>query len=222
MSATRLILLRHGRTAWNADGRFQGQADISLDDLGRQQAIGAAAALASTPIDHVWASDLERAYETARAVAAEHGLPVQTDVRFREIHVGTWEGLTAADIAERDPESAAAYARGEDVRRSATGENSVEVAARVGEGLRSVVERANGTVLVGIHGMAARLGMCEFLGFPYETWHTFTGLNNCHWIDLDVDGLGRWRLRGYNIGVLGGTDGERQVNPLERAAMNGR
>lgn len=219
MSASRLLLLRHGRTEWNADGRFQGQADIPLDEHGRAQAVAAAEALSATPIDHVWSSDLKRALATARQVADQRGLEVHTDRRLREIHVGSWEGLTAADIADIDPEFAAAYARGEDVRRSATGENSVEVASRVGEALREIVARTDGTVLVGIHGMAARLGMCAFLDFPYETWHTFTGMNNCHWIDLDVDGRGRWRLRGYNVGVLEGNDGERQVNPLERAAM---
>src|SRR6476469_1287721 len=89
-----LILVRHGRTAWNAARRFQGQSDIPLSDEGRAEAAATALALAGEPLDAVVSSDLSRALETARAVAER---------RLREFAFGEWEGLTWEQIAARYP-----------------------------------------------------------------------------------------------------------------------
>ena len=93
MTAAQLIVLRHGRTAWNATGRFQGQADIELDERGLAQAERAAEVLAELAPVAIHSSDLSRARQTAAPLAARCGLEVQTDQRLREINVGTWEGL---------------------------------------------------------------------------------------------------------------------------------
>jgi len=101
---TRLLAIRHGATEWNHTGRFQGRSDVPLSDEGRAQARALAAALRREPLRRVIASDLSRAYETARIVAEPHGLPVETDARLREFDFGAWEGLRWDEIVERFPE----------------------------------------------------------------------------------------------------------------------
>jgi 2,3-bisphosphoglycerate-dependent phosphoglycerate mutase len=103
---TRLIAVRHGETAWNVDTRIQGQLDIGLNDAGRAQARRLARALAGERLDAVYASDLARAHDTARAVAEHAGLPLSTDAALRERGFGIFEGLTWADIKRDHPEAA--------------------------------------------------------------------------------------------------------------------
>jgi broad specificity phosphatase PhoE len=102
----RLLCLRHGRTAWNSTGRFQGQSDIPLDAVGRAQAAQTALHLADVPIHYAVASDLARARETAEIVLAGHGIELETDADLRERNFGDWEGLTWQQIVERHPEHA--------------------------------------------------------------------------------------------------------------------
>jgi len=94
---TRILLVRHGQSEWNAAGRWQGQQDPPLTDLGRRQALAAADTICS--IEAVFASDLQRAMETATIIASTIGvLPVLVDAGFRERCAGEWEGLTRAEI----------------------------------------------------------------------------------------------------------------------------
>src|SRR5438270_13849486 len=86
----RVVLLRHGRTEWNASGRFQGQMDSPLDGIGRAQAEAAAIAVAPMRPDAIVTSDLSRAQDTAAAVAKEAGVEPVADARLREIFLGTW------------------------------------------------------------------------------------------------------------------------------------
>ena len=97
---TRVLLIRHGQSEWNADGRWQGQADPALTDLGRHQALHATRALGV--VDAIVASDLQRAAETAAIIASELGVgPLVLDADLRERHAGEWQGLTRAEI-DRD------------------------------------------------------------------------------------------------------------------------
>ena len=128
MTAHRLILWRHGRTEWNATGRFQGQADVALDEVGRDQAVQTARVLAGFAPVALYSSDLSRAYQTATTLAELVDLPIQTDKRLREIQVGSWEGLLGSEIRAQNPDLAERLWRGEDVRRSPTGESPSEVA----------------------------------------------------------------------------------------------
>jgi probable phosphoglycerate mutase len=88
---TRLIIWRHGNTDWNAANRVQGQTDVPLNDLGREQALAAAPLLAALRPDAIVASDLSRAADTAAALAAPTGLPVRSDQRLRS-GTGCWQG----------------------------------------------------------------------------------------------------------------------------------
>lgn len=94
---SRILVVRHGESEWNAAGRWQGQQDPPLTALGRRQALAAAANLGV--VDEIVASDLQRAAETAALVAEHLGIgPVHVDARIRERHAGPWEGLTRAEI----------------------------------------------------------------------------------------------------------------------------
>jgi len=101
---TTLLVARHGETDWNREGRWQGWADPPLNDTGRAQARRLADELRTTPFDAVYSSDLRRAFQTAEILAEPHGMPVVPDAGLREIDVGSWSGLTRAEIAERFPD----------------------------------------------------------------------------------------------------------------------
>jgi probable phosphoglycerate mutase len=98
-----LICVRHGRTAWNADRRFQGHTDIPLDDEGRAQATALAALLRNERIDVAASSDLGRAAETARIVLGPRDVPLRLDADWREMQFGEWEGLTWEQILTANP-----------------------------------------------------------------------------------------------------------------------
>lgn len=109
VQATRLLVLRHGETAWNQDTRIQGHTDIDLNDTGRWQAQRLAAALADEPLSAVYSSDLRRAFDTARAVAQAQGLTPVPHTGLRERCFGMLEGLTWAEIEAQHPTEAVAW-----------------------------------------------------------------------------------------------------------------
>ena len=98
-----LVLLRHGETDWNAQGRAQGHADVPLNAVGRAQAETVAPVLAAFEPARLWSSDLARALQTAEYVAAATGLAIEPDARLREYDVGQRSGLTLAEFAARLP-----------------------------------------------------------------------------------------------------------------------
>ena len=102
---TRVVAVRHGETAWNVQTRIQGQIDIGLNDAGRWQARRLARALAEERFDAVYASDLQRAADTARALAEHNGLALRTDAGLRERGFGEFEGLTWAEVEQQHPEA---------------------------------------------------------------------------------------------------------------------
>ncbi|HEV7813466.1 MAG TPA: histidine phosphatase family protein [Janthinobacterium sp.] len=102
--STTILLIRHGETVSNAERRLQGHIDSALNEQGRRQAAALGLALAGAPLAAVIASDLQRARDTALAVAAPHGLTVQADEQLRERCYGVFEGMLHADIAVRYPD----------------------------------------------------------------------------------------------------------------------
>lgn len=108
---TRVVLLRHGETAWNVEQRIQGHTDIPLNDRGRWQAERLAAALADEGIGAIYSSDLQRARATAEPLARRLRLPVVDEVGLRERGFGHFEGETFSNIEARWPEQARAWRR---------------------------------------------------------------------------------------------------------------
>ena len=109
--ATRVLAIRHGETAWNVDGRIQGQLDVPLNDTGRWQVHRLALAVADEGITAIYSSDLLRAFETAQAVARGCGEPITTDPGLRERGFGVFEGLSYDEINRRWPEQAERWRR---------------------------------------------------------------------------------------------------------------
>ena len=105
-AATRLLLIRHGETDWNVARRVQGHADIALNAKGRQQAERLGQALADSPIHHVYSSDLQRALQTAQAIAAVHAAPVHATPDLRERHFGDIEGMDFFSFEQQRPDAA--------------------------------------------------------------------------------------------------------------------
>lgn len=138
---TRILLARHGQSAWNASGRWQGWADPPLTELGRQQAWAAAACIGT--VDAVVASDLERAVATAIVISEAIGVgPVVVEPDLKERDVGEWTGCTRAEIAERWPDAFAAFLAGR-----AAGGDGVRVTPPGGETLEVVLERTAAALL---------------------------------------------------------------------------
>lgn len=202
----RVIVWRHGRTAWNVARRVQGQTDIPLDDVGAAQAREGAARLASLGPHRIVSSDMSRAADTAAALGRLVNVAVETDVRFRERSFGEREGLTLAESWQVFPEHMARWADGGEPHIPGS-ETSEQTAQRFDAALREYIEElaADQTLVVVSHGGATRVGVCAFLGLPRETWESFGGLNNCSWTVLEESGwpdASRWRLVEWNAGTL--------------------
>jgi probable phosphoglycerate mutase len=195
-----VVLLRHGRTEWNASGRFQGQLDSPLDAIGLAQAAAAGAAVAPMRPDAIVSSDLARAVDTAAAVGAESGVEVLLDERLREISLGTWQGLTRPEARTAYPEEYARWQAGEDARRGG-GETYAEVGSRAVDCVVDWLDRLRpGALLVAVtHGGTARATIGTMLGMDPDTWWRLAPLSNCRWSLLADMGRG-WRLEEHNAG----------------------
>jgi len=198
---TRLIVWRHGNTDWNAGHRVQGQTDVPLNKLGRQQAVDAADLLVRLRPTALVASDLRRAADTAAALAALTGLSVTYDERLRERSFGQWEGLTMAEVAETRPEEHARWTAGADVIGGDV-ETLDDLAKRVADAFQAAADQVvpGSTVVVATHGAAARSGIGQLLGWPREQLRTLRALQNCHWAELTHDEARGWQLGTYNVG----------------------
>ena len=108
---TRILAIRHGQTAWNADKRIQGQLDLPLNATGLLQARRVADALADEPIAAIYCSDLDRAVQTAAPLARHKQLPLRCDPSLRERGFGEFQGLTFDEITQRWPEQALRWRR---------------------------------------------------------------------------------------------------------------
>ncbi len=151
--ATRIIAIRHGETAWNAESRLQGQLDIPLNPLGRAQAAQLAEALRDEGLELVISSDLGRAADTARALAEPLGLPLLFDTGLRERGFGTMEGRTFQELDERAPELALRWRRRDPEFGPPGGERLRDFYARsVATAERLALAHAGRTIALVTHG----------------------------------------------------------------------
>jgi glucosyl-3-phosphoglycerate phosphatase len=196
---SRLIVWRHGNTDWNAGHRVQGQTDVPLNALGRQQAVDAAELLIKMRPDAIVASDLQRATDTAAALAALSGLTVSYDKRLRERYFGAWQGLTMTEVAAAHPAEHARWTAGQDVGGDV--ESLPDLGRRVADALVEAATLGD-MVVVASHGAAARQGIGHLLGWPVEQLRSLRALQNCHWVDLTHSDRG-WQIAAYNVGPFG-------------------
>ena len=199
----RLLLLRHGRTAWNHERRAQGHADISLDDVGRAQADAVAPLVAALSPVVLWSSDLARARETAEAVSRVTGLSVTVDARLREYDLGERTAMTMPEYAAAFPDEYTAFRQGR-YEVVPGGESTAAVVARFTGALRDVLaslEPGECGVVVG-HGAALKVSLIALLGWPDALAASIAGLDNCTWAEVEDSGSGgTLRLVAYGRGV---------------------
>lgn len=193
----RIVLWRHGQTAWNVERRFQGKTDVPLDETGVEQARRAARLLAALRPTTIVSSTLVRARDTAQSLADLTGLPVAFDPELIERDGGEWEGLSDREIRERYPEERVRW-------EPPGGETSPQVAKRVGAALErhATALEPDGVLVVASHGASLRLGLAHMLGLPEDVWDRLGGLSNCCWSVLTEMRDGGWRLAEHNAGTL--------------------
>ena len=166
---THFLLIRHGETDWNVEGRWQGQADLPLNQRGRQQAIDIAHTLRCTNIHAIYSSDLQRAWQTARELARIQKLPVQQDPRLREIHQGEWQGLLIADIRSRYKHE---FQRRSDNPLQVAppgGETALEVQERVLSAVSDIViKHPDETIAIVSHGFVIAVARAYYMKKPIE------------------------------------------------------
>lgn len=190
----RIIVARHGRTAWNAEGRFQGHGDPPLDAVGEAQARALAATLSVLDPPVVVTSDLRRARQTAEVVAEASGADLVVEPALREMDLGTWEALTPDEVAARWPDEYRRWRAGEDVARGG-GETRVEAAARVTpvlSGLAAGAAPGRPPVVVA-HGLVLQAAMSALAGvgaLPAGAAGA-SHLGNAEWVELDLAGAAR-------------------------------
>jgi broad specificity phosphatase PhoE len=156
---TTLVLVRHGETEWNRNGRWQGHTNVPLSAAGREQARRLAERLKAegAMFDHIYASDLHRAFETAEIIATALGLAVHPLIELREIDIGAWSGLTSDEIRARYAEEWAFHEQGTDFRRGGHGETLQEFQTRVARVADQLVRTHPGQrLLVATHGGTVR------------------------------------------------------------------
>ena len=183
---TEILLARHGETDWNRENRFQGHADPPLNEVGRAQSAELAATLAHEPIAAVYSSPLRRALETAETVAARHELAPITVEALREVDVGSWEGLTRAQVETRFPEQ---FRRWLDYGPGwEDGETHEQMGERVLAALRELAHlHPDERILVVTHGGPIRAALARAEGIPHnEARRTGPALGNCFVAGLAV------------------------------------
>lgn len=158
-----MYLARHGQTAYNLEGRFQGQLPVPLDELGRTQAAQLAERATAYGFAMLWSSTLLRASETAEIVAARIGLAPREDERLVETDAGDWTDRTFADVQAEAPELFAKFIAGDPTFAFPGGESFAEQEVRVGAALDEI-ERGPLPVLVVCHGMVIRAALSERTG----------------------------------------------------------
>jgi probable phosphoglycerate mutase len=190
-----LLVVRHGETTWNREGRIQGHRDSPLTARGLAQARAVAARVARERLDALYASDLGRARQTAEEVAATTALPIRLDAGLRERAFGILEGKSWDDIAREHPDDARLLLKDPE-HQIPGGESLARFRDRVLEALRRVARDAGGgTVVVVTHGGVLGVLYREAMGIPldaprsYETLNA--GVNHFRYVD-DRLSIVRW------------------------------
>lgn len=174
-----IYIARHGETEWNAQQRIQGHTDVALSERGRAQAQLLADRLADTPLDAAYASDLQRAAATARAVIGSRPIPLTPTPELREYHKGIFEGLTPAECEQRHPAIYAASLVNDLDFAPPGGESIRQTGARMDAIVQQVRRRhADDSVLIVGHGGSLRAALVSLLELPPEANWKFI-MHNC-------------------------------------------
>lgn len=187
---TRLVLVRHGETDWNVEGRYQGQADPPLNRKGVEQAERVARQLHPLGIELIYSSPLRRAWQTAQIIAEALHVPVYPEPRLMEINQGEWEGRLVTDIARTYPEL---FRRWEETPWEVTlpgGENLREVQKRVYAAVDDIVARhPHQTVALVTHRLPIALLKIRYQGYDPKEVRKIP-IPNTHWEVIEIEEAG--------------------------------
>jgi probable phosphoglycerate mutase len=175
MQATRIIAIRHGETAWNVDTRLQGHLDIALNPKGVWQAVQLAQALTSEPIAAIYASDLQRAWQTAGAIADTTQSPLTASPSLRERCFGSFEGKTYAELENQWPEESLRWRKRDPVWAPPGGESLLAMRQRISTAVDALAQQHIGGQIVlvahgGVMDILYRLATGQELQAP-RSWH---------------------------------------------------
>jgi broad specificity phosphatase PhoE len=192
MAVERVYLIRHGETAWNAEGRWQGHEPLPLNETGFQQA-RALAAYCRRPLTAVYSSDQLRASQTASTLSEALGVPQITDERLRECHLGIFQGLTRQQMQERYPYEFAQMQADYMDYCIPNGETRRSVQARAYAAFMDIVSKAVGEIAIVTHGGTLQMLMYKLCGESPELRGAHYGNTSITTLEPDGDG---WRCVG--------------------------
>ena len=177
---TEILMIRHGETAWNAIKRLQGHLDIPLNAEGELQAAALGRALRDESLDAIFSSDLQRARQTAQAIAAPRGMTVHAEHGLRERCYGAFEGMLYSEISQRYPEAYAAWQAREIDARFPQG-------VHVAETLREFSDRVINTITrIATEGKYRRVALVSHGGVLECAYRAAQGLGFAHARDFDI------------------------------------
>jgi probable phosphoglycerate mutase len=191
------MLVRHGQTDWNVNGRYMGWTDEGLNEEGLRQAGMLARRLDRWPLSAVYSSPLRRAWRTAEIVACTHSLPVQKVEDLGEMRIGAWEGMYAGDIAARYPELWKTWRANPGDFRMPGGESLGEVRERVVRAFDEMMSESEGKIALAVtHDVVVRLLVAHCLGVGEDIYRRLE-VGNASITVMERDGE-RLRLRVLN------------------------
>jgi probable phosphoglycerate mutase len=214
-----VYLLRHGDIRQDDTKRYIGQADLSLNEAGRTQALIWHNELARVPLSKIFCSDLSRSYETACIIADGRATPVQSLHKLREINLGAWDGQPIADVRRLYPGEY--EKRGADLvyYRPPAGECFADIAARVIPLFEEIVRNVPGNLLIVGHGGVNKVLLCHLLGMPMENLLRIRQDYGC--LNIIEYGPDSVSLRGLNLRPAAGSPGTETGRTLIRPAPSG-
>ncbi|MCL1941720.1 MAG: histidine phosphatase family protein [Synergistaceae bacterium] len=179
----KLLLIRHGKTEWNSEARFQGSTDIPLNDQGYQQALKTAERIKSWRGVPVFSSPLKRAMQTAEVLSA--GEPVTPLDGLTEINFGDWEGERVADIGKKDAHALAEWHRDGFFAIPGNAETWEQIYERVSRSVDACLEREEERMIIVAHGGILRVIMIKLMNFdPHTAWRL--AVYNCSISGVDI------------------------------------
>lgn len=195
--STRICFIRHGETDWNVARRIQGQTDVPLNETGVRQAMAMAFNAAHHEFQAIYSSDLERARVTAEKLAERRGLQIHLLPQLRERNFGMFEGITAAEGAQRYPEAHAKYLARDTAYDFESGESMHVFAARVEDAVHAMTRQHAGQVIAAVtHAGVLDILYRKTTGRPLHTPRDFS-IPNCalNWFRFDAQG---WHLEAWD------------------------
>jgi len=176
---TQMVLVRHGETFWNSEGRIQGHFESSLNKTGLAQAQALAQRFKSQHFAALYSSDLSRAYETAGAISEKKGLPILVEPCLRERHLGIFQGVLKRELKRKFPDAFTSYKANDANYVIPEGESLKQLSERSIKCLEKLAQKHLGRrILVVTHGGVLRQLFLHTLGIPFDAAHRFFSLNS--------------------------------------------